>query len=111
MAGMIAEDGASTLRAATTGRFAARSATSIRTRKYVHYYLRELPERFHALVDVRAFGPGERIVFEPYTEVYSEPAPGSEREISTGGGPPQRLHLARMRAIEVLPVPRGPAKR
>ena len=36
--------------------------------RYVHYYLRELPERFHRLVDVRAFGPGERLVFEPYTK-------------------------------------------
>jgi len=36
--------------------------------QFVHYYLRELPERFHSLVDVRAFGPGERLVFEPYTK-------------------------------------------
>jgi hypothetical protein len=36
--------------------------------QYVHYYLNELPEQFHSLVDVRAFGPGERIVFEPYTK-------------------------------------------
>jgi NitT/TauT family transport system substrate-binding protein len=35
--------------------------------QYKHYFLRELPERYHPLVDVRAFGPGERIVFEPYT--------------------------------------------
>jgi NitT/TauT family transport system substrate-binding protein len=34
---------------------------------YTHYYLRELPERHAKLVDVRRFGPGERIVFEPYT--------------------------------------------
>jgi NitT/TauT family transport system substrate-binding protein len=34
---------------------------------YTHYFLRELPERYHSLVDVRAFGPGERIVFEPCT--------------------------------------------
>jgi hypothetical protein len=33
---------------------------------YKHYFLRELPERYHALVDSRRFGPGERIVFEPY---------------------------------------------
>lgn len=33
---------------------------------YKHYFLRELPERYHRLVDVRKFGPGERIVFEPY---------------------------------------------
>jgi ABC-type nitrate/sulfonate/bicarbonate transport system substrate-binding protein len=33
---------------------------------YKHYFLRELPERYHPLIDVRRFGPGERIVFEPY---------------------------------------------
>jgi len=35
---------------------------------YVHYYLNELPERHAKLIDVRRFGPGERIVFEPYTQ-------------------------------------------
>lgn len=34
---------------------------------YTHFYLNELPERHRELVDVRRFGPGERIVFEPYT--------------------------------------------
>jgi NitT/TauT family transport system substrate-binding protein len=34
---------------------------------YKHYYLREIPTRFHDLIDVRGFGPGERIVFLPYT--------------------------------------------
>ncbi|HLY67332.1 MAG TPA: hypothetical protein VKU60_17475 [Chloroflexota bacterium] len=39
--------------------------------RYKHHYLKELPEKFHPLVDVRLFGPGERIVFEPYTrEMY-----------------------------------------
>jgi hypothetical protein len=33
---------------------------------YKHYFLRELPKRYHDLVDTRRFGPGERIVFEPY---------------------------------------------
>jgi ABC-type nitrate/sulfonate/bicarbonate transport system substrate-binding protein len=33
---------------------------------YKHYFLRELPERYHKLIDIRQFGPGERIVFEPY---------------------------------------------
>jgi NitT/TauT family transport system substrate-binding protein len=33
---------------------------------YKHYFLRELPERYHSKVDVRRFGPGERIIFEPY---------------------------------------------
>jgi hypothetical protein len=33
---------------------------------YKHYFLEELPERYHGQVDIRAFGPGERLVFEPY---------------------------------------------
>jgi NitT/TauT family transport system substrate-binding protein len=45
----------------------AQQDIDIRTDLYTHYYLRELPERFHPLVDVRGFGPGERIVFLPYT--------------------------------------------
>jgi NitT/TauT family transport system substrate-binding protein len=35
--------------------------------RYKHYFLRELPARYHDEVDVRGFGTGERIVFEPYT--------------------------------------------
>ena len=35
--------------------------------RYKHYYLRELPEHLHPIVDVRSFGLGERIVAEPYT--------------------------------------------
>lgn len=34
---------------------------------YKQYFLREIPQRYHSLVDVQAFGPGERLVFEPYT--------------------------------------------
>ena len=41
--------------------------------RYTHYFLREMPDEFKPLVDVRAFGPGERVVFEPYTqEVYEQ---------------------------------------
>jgi NitT/TauT family transport system substrate-binding protein len=41
--------------------------------KFTHYYLREMADEFKPLVDVRAFGPGERVVFEPYTrEVYEQ---------------------------------------
>src|SRR5579859_7607934 len=41
--------------------------------RYTHYFLREMAEEFKPLVDVRAFGPGERLVFEPYTqEVYEQ---------------------------------------
>jgi hypothetical protein len=35
---------------------------------YTHYYRNEFPERFHALIDTRRWGPGERLVFEPYTK-------------------------------------------
>lgn len=38
---------------------------------YKKYWAREMPEDLLALVDVNRFGPGERIVFEPYTrEMY-----------------------------------------
>jgi NitT/TauT family transport system substrate-binding protein len=36
--------------------------------KYKHYWLREMPEDLQDTVDVRRFGPGERIVNEPYTK-------------------------------------------
>jgi hypothetical protein len=40
---------------------------------YTHYYKNEFPVRFHAMMDTRRWGPGERIVFEPYTkEVFDE---------------------------------------
>ena len=40
---------------------------------YTHYYKREFPVRYHAMMDTRRWGPGERLVFEPYTkEVYEE---------------------------------------
>lgn len=39
--------------------------------RYKRYWLRELPADLADLVDVRRFGPGERIVFAPYTrEMY-----------------------------------------
>jgi hypothetical protein len=45
----------------------------LRPELYTHYYKNEFPERFHALMDTRRWGPGERLVFEPYTkQVYDE---------------------------------------
>jgi len=45
----------------------------LRPELYTHYYKMEFPERFHAAMDTRRWGPGERIVFEPYSrEVFSE---------------------------------------
>ena len=39
--------------------------------KYREYFLTQVPEKYRDQVDVRAFSPGKRIVFEPYTkEVY-----------------------------------------
>jgi NitT/TauT family transport system substrate-binding protein len=35
--------------------------------RYKHYFLKALPQQYHNLVDVRGFGTGERLVFEPYT--------------------------------------------
>jgi ABC-type nitrate/sulfonate/bicarbonate transport system substrate-binding protein len=39
----------------------------LRPELYTHHYTKEFPERFHARMDTRRWGPGERIVFEPYS--------------------------------------------
>ena len=45
----------------------------LRPDRYTHYYKNEFPERYHAMMDTRRWGPGERLVFETYTkEVYDE---------------------------------------
>jgi NitT/TauT family transport system substrate-binding protein len=36
--------------------------------RFKHYWLREMPQDLQQIADVRRFGPGERIVFEPYTK-------------------------------------------
>jgi NitT/TauT family transport system substrate-binding protein len=36
--------------------------------RYKEHYLREIPERYRERVDVRRFGPGERVIFLPYTQ-------------------------------------------
>ena len=35
---------------------------------YQHYFLKELPERYHSMFDYRRAGTGERLIFEPYTK-------------------------------------------
>jgi hypothetical protein len=40
----------------------------VRPDLYTHYYKNEFPERFHAEMDTRRWGPGERLVFEPYSK-------------------------------------------
>ena len=45
----------------------------LRPDRYTHYYKNEFPTRYHAMMDTRRWGPGERLVFETYTkEVYDE---------------------------------------
>src|SRR3954470_19765713 len=50
----------------------AQADIDISHQPYTRYYANELPERHRALVDVRRFGPGERFVFEPYTQAMYE---------------------------------------
>jgi hypothetical protein len=41
--------------------------------RYTHHYQKEFPERFWPRMDTRRWGPGERLVFEPYSrDVYEE---------------------------------------
>jgi ABC-type nitrate/sulfonate/bicarbonate transport system substrate-binding protein len=45
----------------------------LRPELHTHHYRKEFPARFLDQVDTRRWGPGERIVFEPYTrEVFEE---------------------------------------
>jgi hypothetical protein len=45
----------------------------LRPELYTHYYKKEFPARFLDQMDTRRWGPGERIVFEPYTrEVFEQ---------------------------------------
>ena len=45
----------------------------LRPELYTHYYKNEFPERYHAVMDTRRWGPGERIVFETYSrEVFEQ---------------------------------------
>jgi NitT/TauT family transport system substrate-binding protein len=45
----------------------AQAEIDLEPERYKHYYTREMPADLLDLVDVRRFGPGERIVFEPYS--------------------------------------------
>ena len=84
MAAMVAEDADiedvekffSALRLAQTD-------IDLRQELYTHYYRNEFPERFRDQMDCRLFGPGERIVFEPYSrEIFNKSRKWiAEREI------------------------------
>ena len=70
MIGFIVEGGAETEDVERYFRALQRAQRDIdlEPERYKHYLLRELPERYHAMIDVRTFGTGERIVGEPYTQ-------------------------------------------
>jgi len=56
--------------------------------RYKHYFLKELPEKYHDLIDVGGFGPGERLVFEPYTrEIFEQTHRWIEQEKLFPEGP------------------------
>ena len=59
----------------------------LRPELYTHHYAKEFPRRFLDQIDVRRWGPGERLVFEPYTrEVFEESFKWiAEREIFERG--------------------------
>ena len=40
----------------------------LRPELYTHYYKKEFPVRYHDKMDTRRWGPGERLVFDTYTE-------------------------------------------
>jgi hypothetical protein len=44
----------------------AQKDIDLRPELYTHYYRKEFPARWHAQMDTRRWGPGERIVFEAY---------------------------------------------
>jgi hypothetical protein len=52
----------------------AQADIDLRPERYTHYYRKEFPKRFHEMMDTRRWGPGERIVFEKYTQNVFEEA-------------------------------------
>lgn len=59
----------------------------LRPELYTHHYKKEFPVRFHDMMDTGRWGPGERIVFEPYTrEAFEESQEWiAERDIFPNG--------------------------
>ena len=45
----------------------AQREIDLESERYKHFWAREMPDDLLEDVDIRRFGPGERIVFEPYT--------------------------------------------
>jgi ABC-type nitrate/sulfonate/bicarbonate transport system substrate-binding protein len=64
----------------------------LRPERYTRYYAKEFPARFRDQMDTRRWGPGERIVFEPYTRESFEDAQRwiAEHHIFESGVKPAR---------------------
>lgn len=65
----------------------AQADIDLRPELYTHYYKSEFPLRFHEAMDTGRWGPGERIVFEPYSQAMFEESQAwiDEREIFPEG--------------------------
>jgi hypothetical protein len=50
----------------------AQADIDLRPELYTHWYKNEFPLRFHEQMDTGRWGPGERIVFEPYSQAMFE---------------------------------------
>ena len=51
----------------------AQADIDLRPELYTKHYKKEFPKRFHGTMDTRRWGPGERIVFEPYSrEIFED---------------------------------------
>ncbi len=50
-----------------SGLLRAQTDIDFEPEKYKHYFLRETPEKYHSIIDVRRFGVGERVVPQAYT--------------------------------------------
>ncbi len=51
----------------------AQKDIDLRQELYTHYYRNEFPTRFQEQMDTRLFGPGERVIFEPYSrEIFDQ---------------------------------------
>lgn len=64
----------------------AQADLDLRPELYTKYYKVDMPERFHEVMDERRWGPGERIVFEPYSRKIFEDSYDwiAERDIFEG---------------------------
>ena len=79
---------------------------------YTHYYKREFPTRYHAMMDTRRWGPGERLVFETYTKRRSSGSPttASSPTPAWAQAPTRMRSSPRRRSHFVSPAGRSASK-